>query len=99
MKILPEIASVTTQFSADVPQRKIEIDKEKAEFIEKGNEEAAFAAQSDEVEDKFKETLNSIKEKKAALLGLEQDHLLSLQEYEAERRARTIQPRQKQRTM
>lgn len=61
-----EVGRLKQQFYAI---RKIEIDKEKAEFIEKGNEEAAFAAQSDEVEDKFKETLNSIKEKKAALLA------------------------------
>ena len=61
-----EVGRLKQQFYAI---RKIEIDKEKAEFIEKGNEEAAFATQSDEVEDKFKETLNSIKEKKAALLA------------------------------
>lgn len=49
--------------------RKVELEKEKAEFLEKGNEETAFAAKVDEVEEKFKEILNVIKEKKATLLA------------------------------
>ena len=49
--------------------RKLEIEKEKAEFLEKGNEEAAFEAKGDEIEDKFKEILNVIKDKKASLLA------------------------------
>lgn len=61
-----EVARIKQQFYAI---RKIELEKEKAEFIEKGNEEAAFAAMPDEIEEKFKETLGVIKEKKAALLA------------------------------
>ena len=45
--------------------RNAEIAKEKEEFLEKGNEETAFAAKEDEVEAKFKELLNQIKEKRA----------------------------------
>lgn len=45
--------------------RKNEIEAEKAEFLEKGNEEAAFAVREDEDEAKFKEVLNQIKEKRA----------------------------------
>ena len=45
--------------------RNAEIAKEKEEFLEKGNEETAFAAKEDEVETKFKELLNQIKEKRA----------------------------------
>ncbi len=47
--------------------RKVELDAEKAAFLEKGNEEAAFAPMTDELEEKFKEALNAIKEKKAVL--------------------------------
>lgn len=61
-----EVARLKQQFYAI---RKIELEKEKAEFLEKGNEEAAFAAKVDEVEEKFKEILNIIKEKKATLLA------------------------------
>lgn len=61
-----EVGRLKQQFYAI---RKTEIDKEKAEFIEKGNEEAAFVAQNDDAEEKFKETLNVIKEKKATLLA------------------------------
>ena len=45
--------------------RKNEIEAEKAEFLAKGNEEAAFAVREDEDEAKFKEVLNQIKEKRA----------------------------------
>ncbi len=45
--------------------RKNEIEAEKAEFLAKGNEEAAFAVREDEEEAKFKEVLNQIKEKRA----------------------------------
>ncbi len=45
--------------------RNSEIAKEKEEFLEKGNEEAAFAAKEDEDETKFKDLLNQIKEKRA----------------------------------
>lgn len=61
-----EVARLKQQFYAI---RKIELEKEKSEFLEKGNEEAAFAAKVDEVEEKFKEILNVIKEKKATLLA------------------------------
>lgn len=49
--------------------RKAEVDKEKQEFLEKGNEEAAFVAKDDELELKLKEMLNSYKEKRAAQLA------------------------------
>lgn len=49
--------------------RKAEVEQEKAEFLEKGNEEAAFAAKEDEQETRFKELLNVIKEKRAQLLA------------------------------
>ncbi len=61
-----EVARIKQQFYAI---RKIELEKEKAEFIEKGNEVAAFAAMPNELEEKFKEVLGMIKEKKAALLA------------------------------
>lgn len=61
-----EVARLRQQFNAI---RKTELEEEKAAFLEKGNEEAAFAPRQDESEDKFKEILNSIKEKKAAYLA------------------------------
>ena len=64
-----EVSRLKQQFYAI---RKNEIEKEKAEFIENGNEEAAFTAKTDELEEKFKETLNVIKEKKAALLAVQE---------------------------
>lgn len=45
--------------------RKAEIDAEKAEFLAKGNEEAAFAVKDDAEENRFKEILNQLKEKRA----------------------------------
>lgn len=45
--------------------RKEEIAAEKAEFLAKGNEEAAFAPIEDEVEQKIKELLGEFKEKRA----------------------------------
>lgn len=57
--------------------RKGEVEQEKAEFLEKGNEESAFAAKEDEQEARFKELLNVIKEKRAQHLA----------EQEAERKA------------
>ncbi len=45
--------------------RKEEISKEKAAFLESGNEEEAFVAQEDEIELKLKELLNAFKEKRA----------------------------------
>ena len=64
-----EVSRLKQQFYAI---RKNEIEKEKAEFIANGNEEAAFAAKTDELEDKFKEALNIIKEKKAVLLAAQE---------------------------
>ena len=61
-----EVGYIKQQFSAI---RKVELEAEKAAFVEKGNEASAFAPVADEVEEKFKETLNIIKEKKAALLA------------------------------
>ena len=58
-----ELTRVKLQFHA---LRKTELEQEKAEFLEKGNEEAAFAPKTDEAEEKFKEILNQIKDKKAA---------------------------------
>ncbi len=57
-----EVARLKQQFYAI---RKEELEKEKAEFIAKGNEESAFAAIPDPVEEKFKELLGIIKDKKA----------------------------------
>lgn len=45
--------------------RKVELEKELAEFIEKGNEASAFAAMPNEAENKLKELLNSYKERRA----------------------------------
>ncbi len=62
-EIAHENARLKQQFYAI---RKKELEAEKAEFLEKGNEEAAFAPRVDPLEDKFKELMNIIKEKKAA---------------------------------
>ena len=61
-----DVARLKQQFYAI---RKQELEQEKNEFMEKGNEESAFAPKEDELETKFKESLNIIKEKKAALLA------------------------------
>ena len=61
-----EVGYIKQQFNAI---RKVELEQEKAAFVEKGNEPAAFAPVIDEVEEKFKETLSVIKEKKAAMLA------------------------------
>lgn len=45
--------------------RKEEIAQEKAEFLAKGNEEAAFAVKEDPEENRVKDLLNQIKEKRA----------------------------------
>lgn len=45
--------------------RKAELEKEKEEFVAKGNEEAAFAPMPDAEEQKVKDLLNQIKEKRA----------------------------------
>lgn len=58
-----EVSRLKQQFYAI---RKTELAQEKEAFLERGNEEAAFAPMSDELEERFKEILNQIKEKKAA---------------------------------
>ncbi len=45
-----EVARLKQQFYAI---RKVELDAEKAAFLEKGNEEADFAPMTDELEEKF----------------------------------------------
>ena len=45
--------------------RKTEIEAEKAEFLAKGNEEAAFAVRDDAEEARLKDVLNQLKEKRA----------------------------------
>jgi len=67
--IRDEVAAIKAAFFA---LRKEEIEKEKAEFLEKGNEEAAFAPQDDELEIKLKELLGEFKEKRAEF-NAEQD--------------------------
>lgn len=61
-----EVSRLKQQFYAI---RRVELEQEKAEFLEKGNEASAFAAKEDEVEEKFKEILSVIKDKKAEYLA------------------------------
>lgn len=58
-----EISRLKQQFYS---LRHAELDAEKAAFLERGNEEAAFAPMPDAVEEAFKGVLTVIKEKKAA---------------------------------
>lgn len=65
-----EAADITREEIAKLKQqfyniRKVELEKEKTEFLAKGNEESAFAPKTDDAEEKFKLLLNDIKEKKA----------------------------------
>lgn len=55
--------------------RKVELEKEKAEFLAKGNEEAAFAPIPDELEDRFKELLNRYRERRAEQLAAHEAEL------------------------
>ena len=57
-----EVARLKQQFYAI---HHTELEAEKAAFLEKGNEESAFAPMPDADEERFKESLNLIKEKKA----------------------------------
>lgn len=59
-----EVNRLKVQFYAI---RHEELAAEKAEFLAKGNEEAAFAPKPDELEEQFKFALGIIKDKKAAL--------------------------------
>lgn len=61
-----EITKIKQQFYSI---RKVELEQEKSEFLAKGNEEAAFAAKTDELEEQLKTLLNDIKEKKAAYIA------------------------------
>ena len=49
--------------------RKQELEKEKQEFLDRGNEEAAFAPMPDEAEARLKELLNTYKERRAEQLA------------------------------
>ena len=62
-EVKDEVARVRAAFLAI---RKEEQAKEKQQFLEKGNEEAASAPMTDEVEEQFKSVYAEIKEKKAA---------------------------------
>lgn len=62
-EVKDEVARVRAAFLAI---RKEEQAKEKQQFLDKGNEEAAFAPMTDEVEEQFKSVYAEIKEKKAA---------------------------------
>ncbi len=61
-QIKDEVTHIKAAFFA---LRKDEIAKAKAEFVESGNEEEAFIVPADDFENKFKELLESIKEKRA----------------------------------
>lgn len=71
-----EVNRLKVQFFAI---RHDELAAEKAEFLAKGNEEAAFAALPDEHEDAFKAALNIIREKKAELAAAQEaERLINL---------------------
>ena len=71
-----EVNRLKVQFFAI---RHDELAAEKAEFLAKGNEEAAFAALPDEHEDAFKAALNIIKDKKAELAAAQEaERLINL---------------------
>ena len=64
--------------------RKAELEKEKEAFLAKGNEEAAFAPMHDEDEQKVKDLLNQIKEKRAAFnAAIEQERAANLERKQA----------------
>ena len=65
-KIKEEVTQAKSAFYA---LRKDEIAAEKAAFLEKGNEEAAFVPVEDSAETAFKELLNVVKEKRAELVA------------------------------
>ncbi len=71
-----EVNRLKVQFFAI---RHDELAAEKAEFLAKGNEEAAFASLPDEHEDAFKAALNIIREKKAELAAAQEaERLINL---------------------
>ena len=55
--------------------RKVELEKEMADFIERGNEAAAFVPMPDDAEEKLKELLTKYKEKKAEQLAAHEAEL------------------------
>lgn len=64
--------------------RNNEIALQKEAFLAAGNEEAAFAAMPDEAEERFKEILNAIKDKKAARVAeIEAERLKNLNDKKA----------------
>ena len=72
-----EVNAIKNQFYA---LRKAEQEIELAEFVDKGNEPAAFAAKPDAEEEKLKDLLNEYKEKKAAqLAAIEAERVANLE--------------------
>ena len=75
--IRDEVNAIKNQFYA---LRKAEQEVELAEFVDKGNEPAAFAAKPDAEEEKLKDLLNEYKEKKAAqLAAIEAERVANLE--------------------
>ncbi len=64
-----EIARLKQQFYAF---RKTEVEKEFADFVAQGNEETAFIPSVNEAEERFKELMNTIKDRKAALTAAQE---------------------------
>ena len=76
-EIRDEVNAIKNQFYA---LRKAEQEVELAEFVDKGNEPAAFAAKPDAEEEKLKDLLNEYKEKKAAqLAAIEAERVANLE--------------------
>ena len=76
-EIRDEVNAIKNQFYA---LRKAEQEIELAEFVDKGNEPAAFAAKPDAEEEKLKDLLNEYKEKKAAqLAAIEAERVANLE--------------------
>ena len=65
-EVRDEVAAVKHAFYVI---RKQELEKEKQEFLDKGNEEAAFSPMPDEAEARLKELLNTYKERRAEQLA------------------------------
>ncbi len=64
-----EIARLKQQFYAF---RKTEVEQEFADFVAQGNEETAFIPSVNEAEERFKELMNTIKDRKAALTAAQE---------------------------
>ena len=76
-EIRDEVNAIKNQFYS---LRKAEQEVELAEFVDKGNEPAAFAAKPDAEEEKLKDLLNEYKEKKAAqLAAIEAERVANLE--------------------